>query len=169
MPVPSLLANFASFYFPYQTDYFPACLALHPIVSRLIQLIFRQSECEVQIKKKSIHHAPKSHLLFFCDFVTVLYIRPLDCCEPVLNCALLFFFSSIFLRPQGGYCLVFAAPGSDKPELVYVLAPASQTGLLVYRDRLLFPGLRLTEARVSVCLQLWGLVASWLQQRLMNK
>lgn len=36
-------------------------------------------------------------------------------------------------------------------------------------DRLLFPGLCLAEARVYLCLQLLALVASPLQERLMNK
>lgn len=40
---------------------------------------------------------------------------------------------------------------------------------LICGDHLLFPGLRLTEARVYLCLQLLALVASRLQERLMNK
>lgn len=40
---------------------------------------------------------------------------------------------------------------------------------LICGDHLLFPGLRLTEAHVSPCLQLPVLVASRLQERLMNK
>lgn len=40
---------------------------------------------------------------------------------------------------------------------------------LICGDHLLFPGLRITEARVYLCLQLLALVASRLQERLMNK